>query len=219
MAIESGSLIQEEKTLAEAAIVSASDFGRVADIIAFPKKVEGLTMLDIGGGASTVTLELNKRGARAVAIDYKYLNFEHLISSLNKDAWLTNEGGQDFNLFLKAFKVEEKPYIAALASHLPFENNTFDFCFSLYAISSFISLNKDVLLQSINEGLRVLNPGGQLQIYPWTDPQWLKALPNLKDNFIWVVESLQKQRIEYSIEQINYHTPTRLRIIKPGLPK
>ena len=62
----------------------------------------------------------------------------------------------------------QKPYlIPGLAGELPFPDNTFDFVFSIQVLTYFLIRDRETFFQGVNESLRVLKPGGQLQMQPW----------------------------------------------------
>ena len=57
-------------------------------------------------------------------------------------------------------------YVAAFAERLPFKDNIADFCYSIECLSAFTINNKSAFIKSVSEAIRVLKPGGELQIYP-----------------------------------------------------
>lgn len=77
-------LIARERTLAQESFSSACFSSGTSFYIDFPQNVEGMTILDIGAGASPNILELQKRGARAIALDFRYNRLYILKRSVNK---------------------------------------------------------------------------------------------------------------------------------------
>ena len=59
-------------------------------------------------------------------------------------------------------------YIPASAHALPFDDNSFDIVTSSYTIFGVTSINMGLLEQSFDEALRVVKPGGSLQLIPVT---------------------------------------------------
>lgn len=62
------------------AIVSSIDRKAVRKTIEFPKRVKGLTILDIGSGASNTVRALRKKGANAYGLDLGYSDIEDLVN-------------------------------------------------------------------------------------------------------------------------------------------
>lgn len=274
----------QEQRLAEESFSSPASFEVVKGYIDFPKDVRDLAILDIGGGASTATLELRKKGANAFAIDYRYKDLKELKRNvdryLTKPAFLQQQidkldvekelekasislaeipAGVDPNLWaltqrltidqlrspkgrelLNAIKQREaqanriyvregrkardiffgniergnRPYVAAVAGVLPLKDEAFDLCFSVQCVSFFLINDKDVFMQSVSEGLRVLKSGGQLQLHPWIANPLMPWEPHKKENAEAFMQYLKDQGMEYSVEQISPMSSPRLRIIK-----
>lgn len=74
--------VHESKIAAES-YPTAANFNLVSKYIWFPPNVEGSTILDIGGGASTAVLELRRKGAQAYAVDYLYGNLPSFEQSID----------------------------------------------------------------------------------------------------------------------------------------
>ncbi len=77
-------LIQQEQNLAVESFSTANSFEQTSKIIDFPRQVAGLTIVDIGAGASTCVAELREKGANALAVDYRYYNPKKLKRSVDR---------------------------------------------------------------------------------------------------------------------------------------
>ncbi|MBI2327947.1 methyltransferase domain-containing protein [Candidatus Curtissbacteria bacterium] len=255
-------LIYQEKDIADNSFSSSIGFEAAQQVVEFPKNLEGLTILDIGGGTSTVTLELTGREAKAIAIDYRYGNIVDLRSSVDRylsgdlrekiseaqdeqslkiilapppgtntkswpisiiRAWaeLKESTAIDTAMenlsnirFFAAYQRGQRPYVAGTASHLPFADNSVDFCFSIRCMVPFLVQNRAVFIQSIIEALRVLKPKGQLQIYPWVDQN--SYFPqDIKQNASYALSLLRKEEVPFLVETTSQDSLPRLRITKP----
>lgn len=82
------SLVEQEANLARASFSTSYDLRGIRPDIFVPEDVSGLRILDIGGGASTIALELAKEGAQTVAIDFRYADTGDLKRSVDR----TNTG-------------------------------------------------------------------------------------------------------------------------------
>lgn len=79
-----------------------------------------------------------------------------IYTSLNKNS---------INRFLDCVRSGDSYYIAAIAGNLPFQDGSFDFVYSLLAISFFLSHNPEVFTKSVQEAYRVVKPGGEMQVH------------------------------------------------------
>lgn len=114
-------------------------------------------VLDVCAGVSDFTAKLLQLGADAYALDYGYGDIQELlIRACDRSA----------GLFSKSVIKDRDRYIKGSAHNMPFLNNTFDAVTSYYGIFGVIDDDLDLAYQSINEGLRVLKPGGVLSIGP-----------------------------------------------------
>lgn len=78
------SLTGREGQIAQESFSSPASIETVQAFIGIPEDVTGLFILDIGGGASPATHDLNRRGARAYAVDYRYANMKDLKRSVDR---------------------------------------------------------------------------------------------------------------------------------------
>lgn len=164
--------------------------------------------------AKTVSAQARNHGDALVA-----LAMEELVIGDNEAATrvYVQESRKVLDLFLKAKKSGEIKPVAALAGALPFPDQTFDFCFSLQAITTFLSHDREVFLSAINECLRVLKSGGQVQFHPWligssNARAWSRVQ---RDNAAVILHDLRRRAILCYVEQLGPPLSPRLRIIKP----
>lgn len=236
------SIPDREKQIARESFSSAIAFEGASVFINFPKDVVGLTVVDIGAGASTAALELQRHGAKAIAIDYRYEDLKDLKISIDRDlsgnkinqahsaATRLGESIKDarvdikqyarsarknMDIFFHAHKNREIQLIAASAENLPFRNASVDFIFSIQCISRFLIKDKDILINAVAEAIRVLKPGGQLQLHPWisTVYEWDKEE---RRNARELIDYLKGQNIAYFVEAIDPTISPRLRVVKPN---
>lgn len=179
-------LLRAELLQSEKSPSTAADFEMVSAHITFPKDVKGKVIIDIGSGVSPVVLRLRREGAIAVGIDIRYRNLGELKNSADQyiknhlqsaDADISESVSrhQEFirrvsrnrNVFFNRFRAGDRPYVAAQASALPFLNNSVDFAFSDQCLSIGVIHDRQVFLEAVAEGLRVLKSGAELQMCSW----------------------------------------------------
>lgn len=156
-------------------------------------------VLDVAGGASSFTAQLNAMGVPAFAADPFYAGLtEDVIAAANKEIDTSsakiaaNAGAFDWSfygtpelhrrhreqsmaLFTEDFRREDagSRYYSASLPNLPFESNTFE----MVVCSHFLFLYADSFDEAfhaaaIAELIRVLKPGGELLIYPLVTLKW-----------------------------------------------
>lgn len=114
-------------------------------------------VLDVCAGVSDFTARLLLLGADAYALDFGYDDIEELfIRASHRPA----------GLFPRSITENRNRYIKGSAHKLPFTSETFDGVTSYYGIFGVIDDDVDLAYSSINEGIRVLKPGGILSIGP-----------------------------------------------------
>jgi SAM-dependent methyltransferase len=106
-------------------------------------------------------------------------------------------------------------YIGALAGELPFQDDTFDFAFSLQTISFFLIRDREVFMHSVNEALRVLKPGGELQLQPWPGNPMVPWPKINNENAGALVRDLRSRGIRYAVKPTTPMTSPVLRVVKP----
>lgn len=284
MAQEVNPVIREQG-LAEQSYSTAAPLRTVSGFIRFPNDVRGKHILDVGGGASTATLELRKQGALAFAIDYRYKDLRGLKKSVdnqlnqitsssnipsadqlkrdmekeleqlernplpgaNPALWaltgkLTAEymrrmptqllrrqlemtatankeyaktGRRTRDYFFGSFDNGERPYVAAMSGNLPFKDGSFDFVFSLLSVTFFLASDRDVFMKSMEEMVRVVKNGGELQIHPWIGNPMVNWTVEQTSNFREAQHFLSSKSLRYRIEPVSPTGSPRLRLLKP----
>lgn len=139
----------------------------------------GKKMLDIGTGVSDFVARLLAKGADASALDYRYGD---------KDALLVEASANAF--FKNSFQQYPERYIAGVAHQLPFKSNSLDAVTSMETIFGVTDHDLDLLRLNVEEGIRVLKPGGILRLGPFQQGD----LSNLqKASQAHIVESLKNR--------------------------
>lgn len=183
-------LIQAEQRLIESLGSTTSNFAKVSRCIEFPFPITRQTIIDLGAGASSVPVELAKRGANVFAIDYRYSQPEALqqtskgfIDEIDraiksplmvlsgKSADLARQKQDFIDSRERFFQDFESPhpkanYLAASFRKIPFPDNTFTFAYSIGTLTDY-SLEPELLLIMVEEGLRVLGNRKELHVSPW----------------------------------------------------
>ncbi|MDP3941103.1 MAG: class I SAM-dependent methyltransferase [bacterium] len=236
MRLEQGQItvLKQEQAIIENSYSSLKDFIQVSFAIDFPKDISGKRILGVGEGLSEATLRLREMGAEAWAIDPKYADMKALRKGLEEDltifrTWLLGDQSMTDSekyiimrrntntvdsFFSPNDNANRQYHIAASACFLPFADRTFDLYFSSYAVSSFLLPSDVVFRQAIDEGLRVLRPGGELQLYPWV-PNEKGDHPEERATQERLFENLQSRSIAFAVEPTSYTTPPRLKITLP----
>ncbi len=114
-------------------------------------------MLDVCAGVSDFTARLLQLGADAYALDYGYADIQKfLIRTQQRTA----------GLFPRSVVENRQRYVQGSAHRLPFPSETFDGVTSYYGIFGVLDDDVDLAYACINEGVRVLKPGGILSVGP-----------------------------------------------------
>jgi len=172
-----------DKLLFEGTFASAKPWQNVEGLIEFPDKVCGLKILDVGAGGSDMIAHLLERGAEAYAIDPLYTSWSRVKGEVRKTlAKLEKRRAGDqkweefircqheaLERFVESAKCNPDHYKPAFASELPFPDNYFDLVFSINCVCQYLDINFGTLLAAVNECLRVLKPGGTVQLFPFRD--------------------------------------------------
>ena len=99
--------------------------------------------------------ELSKKGVKVYSVD-AYLKPHEPIAS---PADLTPRFGEG------SYEDAKSRAVLGLAEHLPFKDESFDLVISLFAVP-YYSPNEENLEQELREMVRVLKPGGEIQLAP-----------------------------------------------------
>lgn len=153
-----------------------------------PEHVDGLRILDIGGGLTTVPRELAARNARIVAVDIRYADIQTLINSASEaieeiDIFLRDTNEIDNNqkkAIVQSFQhmkekaqnyLYQKPnyLVAADMYQLPFADNTFDFTYSRMCLDR--AGTYEDFNEAFDEAYRVTKKGGEIQVAPFDLPK------------------------------------------------
>ena len=232
--------------LTDGSYTSAYDFRAGDNPIVFPKEVSGLRILDIGSGGSNAFALLRERGAIVVSLDPRYKNIssikahldEYLEDKLDYAPELKQEGLNEGEIWLKKYELEvnkrravgafdefiggvksgEGHNVAGVSESLPFPNGSFDFVFSHDCISRIHVMNVEMFIQAVQEGLRVLKPGGEFQIGPWDAHRPAKYFEG--EAVKALQKYLDKRHIQHRFEQQStIDNSSRLCIFKPEAQK
>lgn len=221
------SYADQEAHAAKIALSTAASFEYLAFSIDFP--TEPSSVLDVGAGGSDVTAQLLSRGYPAYAVDPRYAvpglvekKVEEGYTKLDPSSPLykhqqpiIREQQAALEVFKESMKTNPTHYISASATALPFSSETFDFVFSVNAITEYHSMNKLMLFDAVNECLRVTRSGGRVELFPVkvevsrqdeSDELKLMTLIVRQHNFKKLLEKLDKDGIDYElIREVDRH--------------
>lgn len=160
-----------EARIAQESASSPSPYQEILETFSLPEDISDMKILDLGAGCSDFTAYALSKGADAYAVDPRYVNRHGLITSVKDGYTSTPESRQRFQEAISNFEksLRENPlrYQAAMASDLPFEDDSFDLIVSQYFMVSYLNLNLDALRSGITESLRVLRDNGRLSLFPF----------------------------------------------------
>ncbi|MPZ50692.1 MAG: methyltransferase domain-containing protein [Dehalococcoidia bacterium] len=147
-----------------------------------PPEVKGLRTLDVCSGMSDFAYGLRQRGAGAYALDLLYADFRLLrarhqesFREVARDVFQTNPDGvkarKIYQGYVQSFQasLKKRPrfYVAGSATHLPFADASFDLVTSFNGVFGTLDFDIRALSQALAEVVRVLRPGGSLQLLPY----------------------------------------------------
>lgn len=166
-----------EKQLLDVINVSAASYQELKDIFHLPEEVSGLRTLDIGAGASDLTVTLLEQGADAYAVDPRYKNSSDLRGKAkehvrhlrgHKDIKKALQEEEAIERCLKSIKSRPDHYKAASATNLPFPDDYFNLVISSSAILGYLDVDFRILHKATQEALRVTKSGGTIQFHPYS---------------------------------------------------
>lgn len=211
---ESGTTNLSEKDVANISPTSALSWDRAKSILRLPEEVSKLRVLDVGAGASDITAALLSQGADAYAVDPKYnskSNIRGQIQAQLKTPYYVDrkrEVQETLERFMESIKTNPDHYKTAMGTNMPFSDDFFDVVFSLGAISGYLDVDRNLFLAAIQECLRVLKPGGTLQLMPFLDrissqPEGINQLRLSNDAYVknWLEKN--PQIAEVSVNETN----------------
>lgn len=177
--------LNTEERIIEQSESTALSFEVIEKLVEIPKDVKGKKILIIGAEASDFTAVLLERGADAYAIDPRYRDINSLtnhvdkhiakmnkiFSNINRALEYERKQKQTLSRFLESVHLNPEHYIAAKASQLPFEDNTFDMVFSINCVLGTLDIEKNLLFKAKDEAIRVTKSDGMIQFFPIYGPQ------------------------------------------------
>lgn len=147
-------------------VTSAMSFESVTEFIDIPEGVNGLTILDVGGGGSDFTATLLEKGADAYAVDYLYASRSDLKGKAKKNIddlrkkkapWaITQE--RALERCIESMKRNPSHYMAVSATELPFPDNFFNLVVSTSCIVPYLDLDREAFFTAVSECIRVTKP-------------------------------------------------------------
>jgi ubiquinone/menaquinone biosynthesis C-methylase UbiE len=162
---------------------------QVSRYVELPARLEGRTILDIGAGTSTASMDLSEKGARLVALDLRFRDVEEIRRSsvLYFKMYESSLGDPVLkrrNPMLESVYEDDRKdltrffgdwsdgcrgtYVAGDLWKLPFADDTFDLVYSIRCLSDCYA-DPDCFLEAACEALRVVKPGSSVQISPWQE--------------------------------------------------
>lgn len=168
--------------ISEAAPVSGNKWQDLIKVYRLPENLSGKRTLDVCAGESNFCAWLLVQGAEAYAVDYFYSDFfqlrvgrvRNLLKSIGRedidptksDPRVLRILDEDTAMFKRSVDIQPSSYIAASAHALPFRDKTFHLITSYYGIFGVMDNDRNLLQMAIQEAIRVLRKGGELQIAP-----------------------------------------------------
>lgn len=209
--------------------------------IELPYPLKGKRILDIAAGTSTCARDLHNTGARVIALDYRYGDLDELkrssagfityaegqflqqFSQFEGRPFLGNltqsitEIKQTSDTFFKDFESEHQGiYVTGIASHLSFQDESFDFVYAIRWLSDYI-VEPTTFMQIVGEALRILKRGGQLQISPWQEGYFTRVGIEEADQAVQnIYVELKRSGIPFRINTIKRWDTKYLQITKPS---
>ncbi len=161
--------------------------GELRRYVDLPAHLDGRSILDIGAGTSTTSMDFIESGARFIALDLRFRNLDEVRTSSGDyfNCYKSNLGDPalrqrnpmlqsvyesdkaDSTRFFRDFVGESQGiYVAGDLWKLPFSDNSFDFVFSIRCLSDCYA-DAEAFLEAAFEALRVAKCGSTVQISPW----------------------------------------------------
>lgn len=194
-----------ERQLVNVSPAGCSSWETCTIAITFPENVSGLRILDVGGGGSDMTAKLLEDGADAYAVDPRYKSRSDLKGRVRQelDALRNTDERQyirkyqaAFDHFWESLRQNPERYKPAFASQLPFDDNNFDFVFSIATVFGYIDMDYKLLNTATSEMIRVTKPGGKIQLYPFEERYAGQSIE---------AESLRLNNRERWLKWLDYH--------------
>lgn len=149
-----------------------------------PADLRGLRLLDICAGMSDLAYRSREGGADAYALDIFYGDLRSLrlrhrenFAGIAKNVFHAHPHSEEARRiyvsyvagFEEGLKSRPCPYVAGSATELPFPASSFDLLTSFNGIFGTLDWDRALLLAALREAIRVLKPGGSVQLVPYQD--------------------------------------------------
>ncbi|SRR5258708_4916217 len=171
-------MIDLEAYLGKQIPTSATYWENGIEILTIPENLTDVSFLDIGGGASDITANLLLRGANAFSIDPAYKSRSDLkgrILGQLKPENYTKENiariRQGLETFMQSIKTNPNRYRAEFATHTSFQDNFFDYIYSINLVTAYLDIDLDTLNRAVDESIRISKPGATIQYFPFLEPE------------------------------------------------
>jgi len=169
-------------SIAENAEVTGIGWRSLSRFYSLPDNLGGLRVLDLCSGMSDFAFSLRQRGALAYALDVLYgdlaafrLRHRRSFGAITRDVFNvepeSEQAAEIYRSYVQGFEsgLRRRPcfYVAGSATQLPFEADSFDMVTSCNGVFGALDFAPDLLLQALTEAVRVVKPGGSVQIVPY----------------------------------------------------
>lgn len=150
-----------------------------------PEDVRGVKIVDLCAGTSNFTAALIDGGANALAVDILYSDPDWLLQR-RRDSFMVHYVDEDtkaddpdyiraledlessftYRHFTRSFKEHNKRYIAGSVHNLGLDDNSFDFAVSFNGVLGVTQEDYQLCQRAVEEAIRIVKPGGQVQLGP-----------------------------------------------------
>lgn len=172
-------LFAKIEQLAEETQVTGAVPDLYKELFSLPEAIRGERILDVCSGYSIFSDWALEQGAKPTAIDINYGNLDRLqINLVRTFASVLMQEGIDYDAevadifqslvlaFNASFATNPSLYITGSATHLPIKDNSFDRMVSLNGIFGTLDHDREILMQSLKEAIRVVKVGGKIHLAP-----------------------------------------------------
>jgi SAM-dependent methyltransferase len=176
---ERSELYKIEEEMALKAEAPSCTPGNMAKEILGIEAVQGLTVVDLASGTSSLVATLISEGADAHAVDIVYGKSVDELDNEASDLLLRmaqmapygygqkfmEQGLASIQAFTNSYRDNPERYHKAYLTRLPFENDSVDVTTSLNGITA-LSQDVDMTIERIKEAIRITKPGGKIILAP-----------------------------------------------------
>lgn len=172
------SISYREKQIAQDRTTSVGLVCTIRSNLSLPHdlKLKGLTVVDLGAGASPLTAELLQAGVNAHAVDWLYFDNHALANKLEEyttgyfKRLANNPAGQRLlrnalEVFIHSYHRDQDHYHPAYLTSLPFPDNFSDLTISHNSLT-YLAEDHKILEQATREAIRITKPGKRVTLYP-----------------------------------------------------